>query len=86
GQGGLFGIRDRERSARVAISNTPLRKVMETREPLVVDTCESVHGRWQHIDVFADRGLMQLVIAQLCNVDGPVSAAVFGTRRPGGFT
>ncbi|MGO7033910.1 adenylate/guanylate cyclase domain-containing protein [Rhizobium ruizarguesonis] len=79
-------IHDREHGARVAISNTPLRKVMETREPLVVDTGESVHGRWQHIDVFADRGLMQLVIAPLCNVDGPVSAAVFGTRRPGGFT
>lgn len=79
-------IHDREHGARVAISNTPLRKVMETREPLVVDTRESVHGRWQHIDVFADRGLMQLVIAPLCNVDGPVSAAVFGTMRPGGFT
>ncbi len=79
-------IHDREHGARVAISNTPLRKVMETREPLVVDTRESVHGRWQHIDVFADRGLMQLVIAPLCNVDGPVSAAVFGTKRPGGFT
>ncbi|MBB2699538.1 adenylate/guanylate cyclase domain-containing protein [Rhizobium phaseoli] len=79
-------IHDREHGARVAISNTPLRKVMETREPLVVGPGESVHGRWQHIDVFADRGLMQLVIAPLCNIDGPVGAAVFGTRRPAGFT
>ncbi|MDR9807816.1 adenylate/guanylate cyclase domain-containing protein [Rhizobium hidalgonense] len=79
-------IHDREHGARVAISNTPLRKVMETREPLVVGIGESAHGRWQHIDVFADRGLMQLVIAPLCNADGPVSAAVFATRRPGGFT
>ncbi|PDT05391.1 adenylate cyclase [Rhizobium chutanense] len=79
-------IHDREHGARVAISNTPLRKVMETREPLVVGIGESAHGRWQHIDVFADRGLMQLVIAPLCSVDGPVSAAVFATRRPGGFT
>ncbi|MDO3432555.1 adenylate/guanylate cyclase domain-containing protein [Rhizobium sp. CBN3] len=79
-------IHDREHGARVAISNTPLRKVMDTRELLVVGAGDSVHGRWQHIDVFADRGLMQLVIAPLCNVDGPVSAAVFATRRPGGFS
>ncbi|OWV76238.1 adenylate cyclase [Rhizobium sp. R634] len=79
-------IHDREHGARVAIANTPLRKVMDTREPLVVGLGESVHGRWQHIDIFADRGLMQLVIAPLCNGEGPVSAAVFGTRRPGGFT
>lgn len=75
-------IHDREHGARVALANTPLRKVMETREPLVVGPGENVHGRWQHIDVFADRGLMQLVIAPLCNIDGPVGAAVFATRRP----
>ncbi|MBX4891942.1 adenylate/guanylate cyclase domain-containing protein [Rhizobium bangladeshense] len=79
-------IHDREHGARVAIANTPLRKVMDTREPLVVGAGESMHGRWQHIDVFADRGLMQLIIAPLCNSDGPVSAAVFATRRPGGFS
>ncbi|UVD57783.1 adenylate/guanylate cyclase domain-containing protein [Rhizobium sp. Pop5] len=79
-------IHDREHGARLAIANTPLRKVMESREQLVVGPGESMHGRWQHIDVFADRGLMQLIMAPLCNIDGPVGVAVFGTRRPAGFT
>jgi adenylate cyclase len=79
-------IHDREHGSRVAIANTPLQKVMETREPLLVGPGESPHGRWQHIDVFAGRGLVQLIMAPLCNADGPVSAAVFATKRPGGFT
>ncbi|WP_454855587.1 adenylate/guanylate cyclase domain-containing protein [Rhizobium binxianense] len=79
-------IHDREHGSRVAIANTPLQKVMETREPLVVGPGESPHGRWQHIDVFAGRGLVQSIMAPLCNADGPVSAAVFATKRPGGFT
>jgi adenylate cyclase len=79
-------IHDREHASSLAFANSPLRKVMETREPLVVGPGESFHGPWQHIDVFANRGLVQLMIAPLCNADGPVSAAVFGTRRPGGFT
>lgn len=79
-------IHDREHGSRMAIANTPLQKVMETREPLIVGPGESPHGRWQHIDVFAGRGLVQLLMAPLCNADGPVSAAVFATKRPGGFS
>lgn len=79
-------IHDREHGTRLAIANTPLQKVFESREMLVVGPGQSPHGRWQHIDVFAGRGLVQLMIAPLCNADGPVSAAVFGTKRPGGFT
>ncbi|MDK1378692.1 MULTISPECIES: adenylate/guanylate cyclase domain-containing protein [unclassified Sinorhizobium] len=80
-------IYDREHGSRVATADTPLRKIMDTREPLlIVGPGESPHGRWQHLDVFANRGLMQLMIAPLCNADGPVGAAAFGTRRPGGFT
>lgn len=79
-------IHDREHGSEVAIANTPLQRVMKTREPLTVGIRENQYGRWQHIDVFAERGLAQLVIAPLCNADGPVSAAVFATTRPGGFT
>ncbi len=79
-------IHDREHGTRLAIANTPLQKVFESRELLVVGPSQSPHGRWQHIDVFAGRALVQLMIAPLCNADGPVSAAIFGTKRPGGFT
>ena len=34
-------IHDREHGARVAIANTPLRKVMDTREPLVVGAAKA---------------------------------------------
>nr|WP_244423740.1 adenylate/guanylate cyclase domain-containing protein [Rhizobium sp. CF122] len=79
-------IHDREHGARQIFANSPLRKVMDSREPLVVGSGDSAHGRWQDIDVFAGRGLQQLMIAPLCNADGPVSAVAFGTRRAGGFT
>jgi adenylate cyclase len=79
-------IHDREYGARLTFANSPFRKVMETRESLIVGPGDTPHGRWQHIDVYAGRSLVQLMIAPLCNADGPVSAAVFGTRRPGGFT
>jgi adenylate cyclase len=78
-------IHDREHGMKLAYATSPLRKVMDSREPMIVDTNDQ-QWPWQHIDVFRDRGLVQLVIAPLCNVDGPVSAAVFGTKRPGGFT
>lgn len=79
-------IHDREHGTRLAIANTPLHKVFETREMLIVGPGKSPHGRWQHLDVFTGRELVQLMIAPLCNADGPVSAAIFGTKRPGGFT
>lgn len=79
-------IHDREHGRLQTIANTPLRKALEMRETLLVGPGESQHGHWQHIDVFAGRGLVQLMIAPLCNADGPISSAAFGTRRPGGFT
>jgi adenylate cyclase len=79
-------IHDRDHGARQIFANSPLRKVMDSREPLVVGPGDGMHGRWQDIDIFAGRGLVQLMIAPLCNADGPVSAAAFGTRRPGGFS
>ncbi len=79
-------IHDREHGSRLALANTPLMRAQEMREPLVVGPGESPHGRWQHIDIFSGRGLVQLIVAPLCNADGPISCAVFATRRPGGFT
>lgn len=79
-------IHDREHGMRLVLANTPLQRALETREPLIVGPGEGAHGRWQHIDVFAGRGLVQLIIAPLCNADGPISCAAFGTKRPGGFT
>ncbi|WP_037148844.1 adenylate/guanylate cyclase domain-containing protein [Rhizobium freirei] len=79
-------IHDREHGMRQTIANTPLHKALETRETLIVGPGGSPHGRWQHIDIFAGRGLVQLVIAPLCNADGPISSAAFGTKRPSGFT
>jgi adenylate cyclase len=83
-QGEPIEIHDREHGMKFAYVGNPLRKVMESREPMIVDANDETWP-WQHIDVFKDRGLVQLVIAPLCNVDGPVSAAVFGTKRAGGF-
>lgn len=79
-------IHDREHGSRLALANTPLMKAQEMREPLIVGPGESPYGRWQHIDIFSGRGLVQLIVAPLCNADGPISSAVFATRRPGGFT
>ncbi|MBB3399399.1 hypothetical protein FHT71_006117 [Rhizobium sp. BK060] len=78
-------IHDRDHGIKVEFASSALVKVMETREPMIVDAGDR-DSPWQHIDVFAGRNLVQLMIAPLCNVDGPVSAAGFGTKRPGGFT
>ena len=78
-------IHDREHGMKMAYAASPLRKVLDSREPMVVDA-DDERWPWQHIDVFEGRGLAQLMIAPLCNVDGPVSAAGFGTKRPSGFT
>ncbi len=78
-------IHDRDHGIKVEFASSALVKVMEAREPMVVNAGDR-DAPWQHIDVFAGRSLVQLMIAPLCNVDGPVSAAGFGTKRPGGFT
>jgi adenylate cyclase len=78
-------IHDREHGMKLAFATSPLHKVMDSREPMIVDANDE-KWPWKDIDVFRDRGLVQLVVAPLCNADGPVSAAGFGTRRPGGFT
>ena len=79
-------VHDRKHGAIVATTNTPLRKVMETLQPLIVGPDESPDERWQHLDVFANRGLVQLIIAPLCNSGSPIGAVAFATKRPDGFT
>jgi adenylate cyclase len=77
-------VHDREHGAMPAFADSPFRRVMVTRETLVVG---SGNGEsWGDIDVFSGRGLTQLMIVPLCNADGPVSAAAFGTRQPNGFS
>jgi adenylate cyclase len=52
-------IHDRDHGARLTFANSPLRKVMDRRELLLVGPGESPHGCWQHIDVFTGRSLVQ---------------------------
>jgi adenylate cyclase len=80
-------IRDREHGIELspAFIGSPLRRVMETREPLVVSLDTPNGAAWMQFDLFRDRGLAELMFVPLCNSDGPVSAAAFCTRRAGGF-
>ncbi len=78
-------IHDHEHSTGHSFAGSPLRKLLGSREPMIVGMDER-NWPWQEMDVYAGRGLAQLLVAPLCNVDGPVSAVIFGTRRPGGFT
>lgn len=77
---------DREHGSLVTSTDTPLHKVMETLQPLIVGLGESVHGHWQHLDIFANRGLVQLMIVPLRNADSPIGAVALCTKRPDGFT
>lgn len=77
-------VHDRAHGAISTFADSPLRQVMETRETLLIGPGDS--ARWAEIDVFSGRSLTQLMIAPLCNADGPVSAASFGTKRPSGFS
>lgn len=81
-------IHDRDYGVDVsaAFAGSPLRKVMERREPLSVRFDEGPEQPWMTIDIFRGRGLVELVAVPLCNLDGPVSAAAFCTARPRGFT
>src|SRR5262249_49866973 len=49
---------------------SPLRRVMETRRPIHV-RLDTEEGRtWTHIDVFQNRGLLELFIVSLSNREG----------------
>jgi len=80
-------VRDREHGIEVSpgFAGSPLRRVMETREPVVVRLDGAADPAWIHTDLFEGRGLVEFVIVPLCNADGMVSAACFATKRPTGF-
>ncbi|KQV73269.1 adenylate/guanylate cyclase domain-containing protein [Rhizobium sp. Root1220] len=78
-------VRDREHGVRAQLSASPVMKVMNSGEPMVVRAGDP-QWPWEGIDVFAHRGLQQISIVPLNNMDGPVSAACFATKRPGGFS
>lgn len=81
-------IREREHGIEDSpgFAGSPLRRVMETREPLIVRLDGSVGPAWAHTDLFQGRGLVEFVFVPLRNADGLVGAASFSTARPSGFT
>jgi adenylate cyclase len=79
-------IRDREHGAITqTFLHSALWKAMNTRDIVIAGRGDD-NDQWEQLDTFAGRDLVELMIVPLCNADGPVSAASFGTRRPGGFT
>jgi adenylate cyclase len=79
-------IHDRHHGAvSLAFLDSALCQSMKTRE-IIVAGRDGAGASWQSMDIFAGRDLVQLNIVPLCNADGPVSAAAFGTKRPTGFT
>ncbi|MDL2407181.1 adenylate/guanylate cyclase domain-containing protein [Rhizobium calliandrae] len=79
-------IRDREHGTITqTFLHSALWKAMNIRD-IVIAGRGDVGDQWEQLDVFAGRDLVELMIVPLCNADGPVSAASFGTKRPGGFT
>jgi adenylate cyclase len=81
-------ILNREHGIEVSpgFAGSPLRHVMESREPLVVRLDGSADPPWVHTDLFRGRYLVEFVIVPLSDADGLVSAASFSTRRQTGFT
>jgi adenylate cyclase len=79
-------IHDREHSAITpTFLNSALARAMRNRETIITGLGDA-NRDWRKLDVFAGRELVELFIVPLCNADGPVSAASFGTGRPGGFS
>jgi adenylate cyclase len=81
-------IHDREHGIEVAVgfAGSPVRRVMETVEPLIIRVDGSDDPAWIHSDLFQGRNLTELIIVPLSNIDGAVSAASFSTARPSGFS
>jgi adenylate cyclase len=68
-----------------AFMKSALPKAMSNRQTIRARR-DDKNRQWQKLDVFAGRELVELMIVPLCNSHGPVSAACFGTRHPGGFS
>jgi adenylate cyclase len=79
-------VHDRERSSWMLLSGSPIMRAMRTRQLVVANQLQDDRDQWQTVDVYSGRNLRQLIVAPLCNADGPVSVLGVGTRHPGGFT
>ena len=81
-------IHDREHGIEVSAGflGSPVRSVMETGEAVLMRLDDPAGSPWPLLDVFAGRGLVELLTVPLNTSDGPVSAAAFGTARPSGFS
>ena len=80
-------IHDREHGIEVSADfiGSPLRQAMDSGEPLAVRLGATSAPRWTNIDVFRDRGLVEMLFIPLRSGDGLVSCASFCTMRPSGF-
>ncbi|MFC5314236.1 adenylate/guanylate cyclase domain-containing protein, partial [Azospirillum rugosum] len=81
-------IHDREHGieASAGFLGSPVRRVMDTGETMVVRPNALPDSSPPLMDVFVGRELAELLIVPLNTADGPVSAAAFGTVRPRGFS
>jgi adenylate cyclase len=65
---------------------SPISKVLETQEPLVVRVDSQNEGLWSQSDMFQGRRLAEVVILPLRTPDAVPSAVSFATARSSGFT
>jgi len=61
---------------------TPVRRVQEKREPLVVRANEQSNDAWLHVDVFEGRGLAEFVFIPLVNADDSTNVVSFARPVP----
>ena len=66
--------------------NNPIRRVLETQEPIVLRVNHLNDATWTHIDIFEGRELVEFVILPLRNADASSNAVSFATRRSSGFS
>jgi len=80
-------IHPRERGIEhtAAFAQSPLPRMMEMRESLVVDLDERNAPVWSDFDVFKSRRVAQFLFVPLRNAKELVALAFFCTAQPGGF-
>jgi adenylate cyclase len=69
-----------------AFLNNPVRRVLETQEPLILRVNHLNDAAWTHIDIFEGRELVEFVILPLRNADGSANAVSFATTHNSGFS
>jgi len=66
--------------------NNPVRRVLETQEPVVLRVDHMNDASWTHIDIFEGRHLVEFVILPLRNAHALPNAVSFATTRDSGFS